>query len=147
MFGTWFLPGDTQNPSKAVQVEGIESAFLVGVQIPCFTAIEQCAEQAGLLHLHLGVDGQHGVIPDPLCKASHCFHCLANPCVKFGIQGEVAGDRGTKVDEIIYHLKDVVTNGDACYGTEVLAHDACLLKNDSKTKLSTCACEAADELL
>ena len=26
------LPGDAQNPSKAVQMEGIESAFLVGAE-------------------------------------------------------------------------------------------------------------------
>ena len=55
------LPGDAQNPSKAVQVKGIQSEFLVGVQSPCFTAREQCAEHAGLIHFHLGVDGQHGV--------------------------------------------------------------------------------------
>ena len=75
------LPDDAQNPSEVVQVEGTESAFLVGVQSPFFTAIEQHAEHAGLIHLHLGVAGQHGVFPDHLCKASHCCHCLADPRV------------------------------------------------------------------
>ena len=42
------LPGNAQNPSKAAQVEGIESAFLAEVQSPCFTVIEQHAEHAGL---------------------------------------------------------------------------------------------------
>ena len=51
------LPGDAQNLSKVVQVEGIESAFLVGVQSPCFTATEEHAEHIGLIHLHLGVEG------------------------------------------------------------------------------------------
>ena len=121
-------------------MEGIESAFLAGVQSPCLTAIEQCAKHTGLIHLHLGVGGQHGVFPDPLCKVSHYCHCLANPCVQFGIHGEVAGDGGTKVGEILHQLKDVVTNGDAWDATG-------LLKTDSKTKLSTCTCEAADESL
>ena len=51
------------------------------------------------------------------------------------------------VSEIFYYLKDVVTDGDAWDATEVLAHDVGLLKTDSKTKLSTCTCEAADESL
>ena len=38
-------------------------------------------------------------------------------------------------------------NGGAWGATEVLAHDFCLLKTDSKAKLSTCMCEAADESL
>ena len=128
-------------------MEGIESAFLVGVQSPCLTAIEQHAEHTGLIHLHLGVGGQDGVFPDPLCKVSHCCCCLANPCVQFSIKGEVAGDSGTKVGEILHHLKAVVTNGDAWYATDVLAHDFGLLQTDSKTKFSTCTCEAVEELL
>ena len=55
------LPGDAQNLSEVTQVEGIESVFLVGVQSPCLTAIEQCAEHTGLIHLHLNVGGQVGV--------------------------------------------------------------------------------------
>ena len=126
-------------------MEGIESAFLAGVQSPCFTALEQCAEHAGLIHFHLTVDGQHGVFPDPLCKVSHCCHCFVNLCVQLVIQGEVAGDDGAKVGEILHHLQDVVADGDAWDATEVLSHDVGLLKTDSKTKLSTCACEAADK--
>ena len=125
-------------PSEVAQVEGIESAFLVAVQSPCFTATEQCTEHAGLIHLDLGVNGQHGVFQDPLCKVSHCFHCLADLCVQFGIQGEVAGDGGTKVGDILHDLNGVVTNGDAWDATEVLAHDVSLLKTDSKTKLYMC---------
>ena len=78
---------------------------------------------------------------------SHCCHCLANLCVQFSIKGEVAGEDGTKVREIFYYLKGVVTKGDAWDNTDVLAHNFGLLKTDSKTKFSTCTCEAADELL
>ena len=52
-----------------------------------------------------------------------------------------------QVGEILYHLKGVVTDGDALDVTEVLVHDVGLHNTDSKTKLSTCMCEAADELL
>ena len=138
------LPGAAQNPSDVVQVEGIESAFLAEVQCPCLAAIKQHVEHTGLIHLHLGVGGQHGVFPDPLCKGSHCSCCLVNQCVQFSIQQEVAGG-GTKVGEILHHLKGVVTNGDAWGAIE--AHDFGLLKTDSKTKFSTCTCEAADKSL
>ena len=128
-------------------MEGIESVFLVGVQSTCLTVIEQHAEHAGLTHLHLGVDDCYGVFPDPLCKVSHCCCCLAHPCFQFGIQGEVAGDGRTKVGEILHHIKGVVTDGDAWDATEVLAHGVDFLKTDSKIKLSTTTCEAADEML
>ena len=105
------LPGDAQNLSEVAQVEDIESEFFAGLQSPCPTAIEQCAEHTGLIHLHLGVGGQHGVFQDHLCKVGHCCHCLANPCVQLSIKGEVAGDGGTKVGEILHHLKGAVTSG------------------------------------
>ena len=98
------LPGDAKNLSDVVQVESIE---LVVVQSPCLTAIEQCTEHTGLIHLQLDVSGQHRVFPDLLCS------------------------------EILHHLNDVVTNGDAWDGTEVLVHYFGLFKTDSETKLST----------
>ena len=66
------LPGDAQNPPEAMQMEEVESAFLAGVQCPGFTAVQQCADDAGLVDLHLGVGGQHGVVPYSCCKAGHC---------------------------------------------------------------------------
>ena len=114
-------------------MKGIESAFSVEIQSPCFTAIEQHAEHAGLVHLHLGVDGQHGVFPDPLCKASNCCCCLANLCVQFRIQGEVAGDGGTKVDEILHHIKGVVASGDAWDATEVFIFLRLIVRPNSQT--------------
>lgn len=52
-------------------MEGIGSMFLVGVEGPRFTSIQQCANPAGMVHFQLGGNGQHGVIPDPLYKVSH----------------------------------------------------------------------------
>ena len=43
-------------------------ALLVGVESLDLATVEQRAEHAGLVHLHLGADGQHGVIPDPLSE-------------------------------------------------------------------------------
>jgi len=49
-------------------VEGVESALLAGVESLDLATVEQRAEHAGLVHLHLGADGQHGVIQDPLSE-------------------------------------------------------------------------------
>ena len=46
--------------------------FLAGVQCPGFTAVQKCAEHAGLVDLHLGVGGQHGVCPILLLQVGHC---------------------------------------------------------------------------
>ena len=49
------LTGDDQNPSDAAHVEGVESALLPKIHFPCFpvTAVEQRAEYAVLVHLHV----------------------------------------------------------------------------------------------
>ena len=59
----------------------------------------------------------------PSLQDEPCCCYLVDLCVQFGIQGEVAGDGGAKVAEILHHLKVVVTNGDVWDATEVLAHD------------------------
>ena len=61
---------------------------------------ERCRERSSI-HLH---PGQHRVVSDPFCKASHCCCCLA------------------EVVEILRHLKGVVTDGDYWGATDVLAH-------------------------
>ena len=85
------MPSDAQTSAEAVQVNSIESAFLAGVEGPCFAAIQQCAEHAASLHLHLGVVDQNGIVPHPFCKESHCCCCF-----QLRVQGEVAGDGGCK---------------------------------------------------
>ena len=72
------MPGDSQDLYETTQVEGIKSAPLVRVQDPCFAAVEQCAEHAGLTDLHLGFDGQHGVVLDPSGQKGHCRCCLVD---------------------------------------------------------------------
>ena len=49
-------------------MEGVESALVAGVEGPGLATIQQRAEYAGLVHFHLGADGQHGVVSDPLSE-------------------------------------------------------------------------------
>ena len=120
---------------------------MAGVQCPGFTSVQQCAELAGLIDLHLGVGGQHGIVPYSCCKAAHCCLGLANPGVELGVQGEVAGDGGAKVDKFIHHFRCVVADGDVWSTADILPHDVGLLETDCEAKLPTCACEPSDESL
>ena len=56
------MPGDAQNPSEAAQAEGVESALLTRVEGPGLATVEQRAQHAGLVYLHLGADGSCSVI-------------------------------------------------------------------------------------
>ena len=44
-------------------MESVEPFLLTGIRGPCLTAIEQGAEDAGIVHSHLHLHGQLGVCP------------------------------------------------------------------------------------
>ena len=68
------LPGDAQNASKAGG--RCRVWLLAGVEGPGLATVEQRAEHAGLVHLYLGADGQHGVVPDPVSKTYQYCCCI-----------------------------------------------------------------------
>ncbi len=74
-FRVWdtVLPGEAQDPPQAVQMERVKSAFLPGVHSPSLTAAKKSAEDIGLVHFHLGVGGEHAVVPHSLGQASHRY--------------------------------------------------------------------------
>lgn len=55
---------------KILLRQGVESALLSGVEVPGLATIGYRAKHAGLIHLYLDADGQHGVISDPLPPAA-----------------------------------------------------------------------------
>ena len=52
------MPGDAENPSEATQVEGVDSFDFGGSR----------RSRSRYLLVHLGDDGQHRVVPDPLSQ-------------------------------------------------------------------------------
>ena len=73
--------------SRLKHVKGIQPAFLAGVEGPCLTTVEKGAQYAGLVHLHLCVDGQQGIVPNSLFEASHCCCCFSYPNIELRVQG------------------------------------------------------------
>ena len=66
--------------------------------------------------------------------------------VQFSVLGEVAGDDGTQVTEVLHRLESVVADGDAWGAADFLAKDFGLLETDGDTKLATSVCKEADEV-
>ena len=145
--GDAVLPGDAKESAEAAHVESIQPAFLVGVEGPCFTAVEESAQYTGLVDSHLGVCGEHGVVPHSLCQTCQCCCCLANPRVQLCIKGEVAGDGGPEVGELVHHFEGVVADRDARVVADVLTHDLCLFQADGEAELCTGSCKAVNEPL
>ena len=89
------MTGDTQNPSKDAQVEGVESALLAGVEGLGFTAVEQRVKYAGLVHLYLGADGKHRVVRDVpdrglllVCQSVCSVRCVGTGCWRWWSLGK-----------------------------------------------------------
>ena len=76
-----------------------------------------------------------------------CCCCFSNPFFQFGVQGEVAGDSGAYVSEVIHHLGSVDASRDAFDAADVLAKDVGLLKTDGETIPTKSLCDTADETL
>ena len=69
--GYMVLPLDIQDMPQAEHVEGVESMFLAHVGGPCLTAIKECAEDACLVDMHLGVLPEEAVLPHLLGQFGH----------------------------------------------------------------------------
>jgi len=81
------------------------------------------------------------------CLAGHGLCCFVDRFVKFDIQGEVAGDVGVEVCEVLDYLECEVTDGDAWGAANVLGRDDGLLYANGHAKLSSRMGEAVDESL
>ena len=57
------FPGYAQDTADASKVEGVESFLLSGICGRRLTAVNQCADDAGNVHYHLGLHCQFGVGP------------------------------------------------------------------------------------
>ena len=64
-------PSDAKDAAQAAKVEAFQAVFLSSVRRPRFTAVQQRAEDAGLVHLQFGVPGQLTVSPHSLAQLGH----------------------------------------------------------------------------
>ena len=70
----------------------VEAMLLLGICRPCLTAIQQDAEDTGLLHLNPGVPCECVVFPHPIGQSGHGGRSFADAFVDLDISGQVAGD-------------------------------------------------------
>ena len=72
---------------------------------------------------------------------------LCNSFVQFSVWGEVVGDGGTQVSEVLHRLESVVVDGDAWDVADVLAKDVGLFVTDVETKIAASECKGDNESL
>ena len=54
-------------------------------RIPCFAAVEECAEHAGLVDMQFCLHSEAGVVPDPMASLAITADCFCNPAVRLCI--------------------------------------------------------------
>ena len=57
-------------------MEGVESALLAGIEGPGLATMHRVLSTQAAVHLHLGADGQHGFVQDPLSEMFQCCSAL-----------------------------------------------------------------------
>ena len=87
------FPGYTKDTANTFQVEDVES----GIRSPCLNAVQQCADDTGVVDGHLCFHSQLGVYSHTSREAGESCNCLSDPLVDRCVQGEVFGDGGSEV--------------------------------------------------
>jgi len=81
------------------EVESVKLPLLTGMCGLSFTAIQQGADNTGIIHCHLCGHSQLGVFPEALCDHGCC--CLSNSFADVIVNGEVFSDNGVEVSELL----------------------------------------------
>ena len=119
-------------------MDSVQTPFLPGICGPYMylAPVQQCADDTGIVHCHLGLHCQLGVGPHSCCEACKGCGCLLNLLINLCIQGEVVGDGGTKVGELMDCIKLIVIDSDGWWCCGALAQDVCLLQADGQPKVT-----------
>ena len=110
------LPGYAQDTADASQVECVEPSLLPGICSPCLAAIQQCADNTGIVDRHLCLHRQLAACPHSSHETSESWSCLPNPLVDLCIQWQVVSDGGAAVGELADSIEFDVVN--AKYGAQ-----------------------------
>ena len=72
----------------------VEAMLLLGISRPCLTAVQQNAEDTGLVHLNPSVPCECVIFlkKKPIGQSEHGGRSFADPFVDHDISGQVAGD-------------------------------------------------------
>ena len=70
--GIWHFvtPFDAKDAAKTAQVEAVQLPLLFGVCCPGLTAMQERADDSGVVHCHLSWDCELWILPDTCCKSA-----------------------------------------------------------------------------
>ena len=89
-------------------METIQLLLLLFICPPCLKAIQQNADNAGIVCCHLGHGCQLGVLPETTGESTKCCCSHSNALTDFCVKGQVVSDRGPQVIELLYHTWFVI---------------------------------------
>ena len=90
--GDVILPFDAMDVPGALYVKCVEAMLLLGICRPCLTAVQQEAEDTGLIHLNPSGQCECAVFPHHLGQSGHGGRSFTNAFVELDISKQVVGD-------------------------------------------------------
>ena len=108
-----------------------------GICSPRLAAIQQCADNTGIVDCHLCLHRQLGACPHSSCETGESSSCLPNPLVDICIQREVVSDGGAEVGEHTESIEFIVADGNDRRCFYILSQDIRLLQTDGQSEVLT----------
>ena len=108
-----------QHTADASQVECVEPFLLPGICSPRLAAIQQCADNTGIVDCHICLHRQLGACPHSSCETGESLSCLSNHLVGLCVQREVVSDGGAEVGELADSIEFIVVDGNEGRGGRV----------------------------
>ena len=80
-------PLDVGDAVEAARVETVQSLLLLCVGCPCLAAVQQSADNAGIVYGYLGRNCELGVLPDTCGEPTKCCCGLPDTLLDLSIEG------------------------------------------------------------
>ncbi len=128
----WYLvlPRDGENPVKATHMEDMEPSFLVSLERPCLTGVQERAHHTGPVRLHFGVLCEFVICPHPYGQSCEDGRGFSNSPTGLCLHRQGVWDDQPEIHDFVESLKFVGLCADVWGTVHVLAHDLCLFDTD-----------------
>ena len=122
-------------------------SLLPGICRPRLAAIQQCADNTGIVDRHLCLLRQLGACPHSSCEMGESWSCLPNPLVDLCVQWEVVSDGRAEVGELADSIGFAIATSNDRRCLCVLSQDIRLLQTDGQSEVLTGLWEAVHQWL
>ena len=123
MFGVWdpVLPLDAKKFSEAGGVEMVQFPGMTPIDRPCFTAVQQCGENNGPVHLDLdlGHCRDPSPVPNVFVQSAEGGARLSESGVDFIVNDNFSGECAAEVGELGHHVQALSVDRDVGFNVRL----------------------------